>query len=162
MNNTPKDKKVMQSVDMLRAAVENQGKWIFFLTAEGADRGLSPDFAERAMTELGLYYARNLFHNCDSPQEIVDLLMNRSLQLGHEATIVDLDADGFDLRIGYCPMLNMWNQLTDDADRKSALCDIACSAYKGLMEEMGYRMEKKECLARGYAGCVLSFKRITD
>lgn len=145
--------------DTLRAAIENEGKWVYYLASEGLDRGLDPSFACDAMTELGEYYAGTTFDGCEQPAQLAEKLMNRAMECGHEAEIQDLGAEGFDLVIRYCPMLNMWDQLSDDRERKEILCDAACSMYSGLGKKLGFDVGKACSIAHGCDHCRLSFRK---
>ena len=148
-----------KDVDTLRAAVENQAKWIYYLTDEGLRNGLPPQFAEDAMFELGEYYAETEHKESRTPEELSEKIMKRSMRMGYEADVASQDKSGFDLLIGYCPMVNMWSQLTDDADRKRMLCDVACSMYKGLAEKKGFRFERSEAIAHGCGNCRFHFRK---
>ncbi len=70
-----------------------------------------------------------------------------------------LGEEGFDLTVGYCPMVNMWSQLTDDEDRIWLLCDTACSMYGKIVDKKGMHFEKAEAIAQGCGTCRLRFGR---
>lgn len=158
--NTPRKYVDHKAANTLRGAIENQGKWIYYLTSEGMDRGLDSEFAKDAMKELGEYYAGSAYAACEDSQQIANTLMNRAMEIGHEATIENLDAEGFDLIIGYCPMLNMWNQLSDDQGKKEVLCDVASAMYAGLAGKLGMRVERKCAIAHGCENCKLCFRKV--
>lgn len=158
MPNLPKMYIDEKSVDTLRAAVENQGKWIYFLTMEGMERGLDSTFAKEAMYALGRYYADTEFKDCNTPEELGSRLMRRSLEQGSEASISQ-DEGQIHLKIGYCPMLHLWEQLTDDPAKYRLLCDIGCEMYRGMAEGRGLILEKKEALAAGCDHCTLCFRK---
>lgn len=145
--------------DTLRGAIENEGKWVYYLTSEGLNCGLDAGFAKDAMKELGEYYAGTVYASCENAEQIAQTLMNRAMELGHEAEIADLTDAGFDLIVGYCPMLNMWNQLCEDDDKKKLLCDVACSMYAGLGAKLGMKVEKQCAIAHGCENCKLCFRK---
>lgn len=159
MMNAPRKYINNKTADTLRGAIENEGKWVYYLTSEGLDRGLEASFAKDAMAELGEYYADTLYASCESMEQITEVLMNRAMELGHEAQIENLSSEGFELAIGYCPMLNMWDQLCEDADKKKVLCDVACSMYAGLAGKLGMKLEKQCAIAHGCDGCRLCFRK---
>lgn len=158
--NNPKKYIDCKTTNTLRAAIENEGKWIYYLTSEGLNNNLSSDFAKDAMRELGEYYAKTVFSECVSTEQFIKVLMNRARELGYEAVVENVDDNGFDLIINYCPMLNMWGKLSDDDNKKNLLCDVACSMYSGLGESKGYIVEKKCSIAHGACNCKIVFKRI--
>ncbi len=149
----------VKAADTLRAAVENQGKWVYYLTMEGIDSGLSTQFAKDAMQELGEYYAEHEYSECNCVEKFVNQLMNRSMEMGQEAIVENKSDAGFDLKIGYCPMLNMWEQLTEDGEKIRDLCDVACSMFKGLAAKKGMNVEKQSAIAKGDDHCVFCFRK---
>ena len=157
--NAPRKYVDNKTADTLRGAIENEGKWVYYLTSEGLDRGLDASFAKDAMQELGEYYAGTVYASCETPRQIAETLMNRAMELGHEAQIENSGDEGFDLAIGYCPMLNMWNQLCDDEDKKKLLCDVACNMYAGLGGKLGMKVEKQCAIAYGCESCKLCFRK---
>ncbi|MCI8465106.1 MAG: hypothetical protein HFI63_04515 [Lachnospiraceae bacterium] len=159
MKNVPTKYVNNKSTDTLRAAVENQAKWIYYLTVEGMENGLSCEFAKDAMKELGEYYADTEYKDCDTAGKLSKKLMRRSMEFGHEAEIEDLGEEGFDLKIGYCPMVNLWSKLTDDEERIGTLCDVACSMYDKIAEKKGLRFEKTAAITQGCEACRLSFRK---
>ncbi len=159
MANTPKKYIGNKPADTLRAAIENEGKWVFYLANEGLSNGLDISFAQSAMNELGEYYAKTTYKGLETAEELSNGLMNRAMELGHEAVIENLDENGFDLVIGYCPMLNMWSQLTDDEDKKKLMCSAACKMYEGIGGKLGFSVEKKCALACGAECCRLAFRK---
>lgn len=148
-----------KTADTLRGAIENEGKWVYYLTSEGLDRGLDSSFARDAMKELGEYYAGTVYAACETPEQVQKTLLNRAMTLGHEAQAENIGAEGFDLTIGYCPMLNMWDQLCNDADKKKLLCDVACSMYAGLAAKKGMTLSKEAAIAHGCDSCKLCFRK---
>lgn len=157
--NSPQKYVNNKTADTLRAAIENEAKWIYYLTNEGIDRGLSPEFAKNAMNELGEYYADTVYSDCSSPKELADKLMNRAMEIGQEAVIENLTDSGFSLVINYCPKLNMWNQLCDDETKKKMLCDVACTMYCGIGKKKGYSIFKACSLACDKKSCRLTFQK---
>lgn len=158
MVNIPKKYLNEKPVETLRAAIENQGKWIYFLTVEGLENGLSSEFAQKAMYELGETYTHHEFRGCNTMQLLGTKLMNRAMEKGMEAE-ADIHDEQLDLKIGYCPMLNMWGQLTADPERKKTLCAINCEMYRGLAEALGYSFERTASIASGCDHCMLTFKK---
>lgn len=159
MMNAPRKYINDKTADTLRSAIENEGKWVYYLTSEGLDRGLDAGFAKDAMQELGEYYAGTVYAACENAEQISATLMNRAMELGHEAKIENLCDDGFDLVVGYCPMLNMWSQLCENDDKKKLLCDVACSMYEGLGGKLGMKVEKQCAIAHGCENCKLCFRK---
>ncbi len=159
MKNVPEKYIGDKSADTLRAAVENQAKWLYYLTVEGMERGLSGKFAEDAMRELGEYYADTEYLDCHTPKALAGKLMRRSMELGHEAEISVLGEEGFDLTIGYCPMVHMWSELTEDTERIRVLCGAACSMYEGIAGKKGMHVERTTAIAQGCGSCCLKFRK---
>ena len=158
--NTPKKYINDKMTDTLRGAIENEAKWVYYLTSEGLARGLDVSFAKDAMTELGEYYAGTVYAGCETPKQVLATLMNRAMEYGHEAEAENAGDEGFDLKIGYCPMLNMWNQLCDDEDKKKLMCDVACSMYAGLAGKKGMKVDKEAAIAHGCESCKLCFRKV--
>lgn len=160
MKNTPQKFIQDKVTDTLRAAIENEAKWIYYLTTEGIERGLDVRFAKNAMTELGEYYADTLFEHGSALHSIAETLMNRAMVQGYEAQLeMQSDAD-FTISIGYCPMLNMWDKLCDAPAQKESLCAVACSLYAGLAERLGMEFSKPCAIACGAEQCKLCFRKV--
>lgn len=157
--NEPKKYVNDKTADVLRAAEENVGKWVYYLSSEGVERGLDYGFARDAMRELGNYYGKTTFKDCGTAEALAEQLMNREMEIGHEAEIEGLTEEGFTLKIHYCPMLNMWNKITDDQEKIRNLCGVACTMYEGLAEQTGFKAEKCSGIALGGCCCKLVFKK---
>lgn len=158
MENVPKKVVGSAAVDKLREAVENEAKWIYFLTLEGIEQGLAPDFAAEAMAELGRHYAATVYAGCDAPERLCEKLMNRAMREGFEAE-PSVSEDALRVGIGYCPMLNMWSKLTGDAARREMLCGVACEMYRGLAEGLGFEFRREGSIACGAESCALCFTK---
>lgn len=159
MKNIPKKFIQDKVTDTLRAAIENEAKWIYYLTTEGIECGLDVQFAKDAMAELGEYYADTLFEHGSAPHSIAETLMNRAMVLGHEAQLEMQSDAGFSISIGYCPMLNMWDKLCDDPAKKESLCAVVCSMYAGMAEGLGMEFSKPCAIACGAEQCKLCFRK---
>ena len=130
-----------KSLAAFRTVLLNQGKWIYFLTKEGIDMGLSGQFAKDAMYELGEVYADEKYAECDTLEKLRDSMMDRAMTEGFGAK-AKLSGEELRIDIAYDPMYRLWSELTDDQAELEMLCEVACEFYRGLADKKGMPFER--------------------
>lgn len=157
--NEPKKYIGSYEVDSVRGAYENRGKWYYYLVKEGLDNGLPLDFARDAMRNAGRHLAETRFKGMTTIDEFAKEFMTYGVEKVNEGVITRQTEDELEIDLGYCPLVNAWQKLTDDEEYMAKICDVCMDMDRGTAEALGWEMELKNTIASGCGRCTMCFKK---
>ena len=159
IKNVPKKYVSDYEVDAVRDAYENRGRWYYFLVKEGLEQGLPLEFARDAMHEAGVFLGKNRFAGIDNLKDFADEFMTYGVEKVNEGEIVKLTDEEFEVDLGYCPLVNAWQNLDQDEKFLADICDICMEMDRGTAESLGMSMDLKATIASGCGTCTMCFKK---
>lgn len=146
----------------IRSGIEQRALWLYEFVVALKQQGLDYEkICREVMLSCGKWKGTGVFHPVADAQDLAKQYLPEGGKKAFEAQLVSCSDDEFVVESYYCPLLAMWEKLTDDEELIRLLCDVAMDGDRGTMacfEDFEFQVEK--AIPFGYDRCrVKAYKR---
>lgn len=132
----------------MRTQFVNRARWFMKTLEAGLDNGLGWEFGHDAMLEAGRWTGYNQYPRNAGMKLFAKTHMSKMFEAAHEAEIVKLTDEEYEVEMHYCPLVEAFMEYTQDEEYIAKLCECACMSEKGLAETFHFNFECKKPLAK--------------
>ncbi len=148
-------------IEALRGCSKSRALLIYKLFEKAEQCGLNEeDFAREVIWECGCFRAEHHFPDTDSVQDFAAVYQTDDWIKTFDTEMITCTEDLLVVKSHYCPLLDMWEQLTQDRERLAKVCDIAMDGDRALAHKYpNFNFRVSKTMAKGDDYCEVMVQR---
>jgi hypothetical protein len=153
-----------QETEISRSGIEQRALWLYNFYIKAKENGLDPEaYTREALYACGCMKGQMNFTKTDSLITFGNEYQSEIGRKSFDGVITTLTEDELVCESGYCPLVAMWNKLTDNDELIATLCDIAMDGDRGIMAQFPqYSFELTKSIPAGDGKCQVEVRRKKD
>jgi hypothetical protein len=140
-----------ETVNYLRAAIEQRATWLYLLLDEAKKNGLDDSFAAKAIYRCGCFQRSTRTDTGDLKAYAESLFSEPYMTVFEQET--SISAAEVHVVFHYCPLVAAWLKQTDDETLIARLCDLAMEGDRGVFSNAAYNFKLGQTIAKGGSVC---------
>lgn len=150
-----------KAITAIREAHKKRAMYVYFIFKElekELGRSKAEEITRRALKEAGKYYGSKM-DSIKTPLNFIEKLEKDSHEDIFKRLVTMRDEHESTFVVGYCPLVNAWENYGLSKQDIALLCDIAMEADFGIMEALHFNMKLNKSLGRGDDRCIMNIKK---
>ena len=120
--------------ELVRAGIEQRGIWLYEFLKQAKEQGIDHEkFGRSVIFNCGCIKGEMKFSKTESLLEFTKEYMPEAGQKAFDVEIIESSEDALIVESTYCPLVDVWQKLTDDEEFIKELCDIAMDGDRGIL-----------------------------
>lgn len=149
-------------IEALRGCSKSRAMLMYQFLEEAAAQGLDMEtFGRKVIWDCGCMRAERSFPETDSIKEFTEVYQTEDWIKTFDSVLVENTEERLVVNSYYCPLLEAWESLTEDQQKRALVCDIAMDGDRALAHRYpNFRFEVAKTMAKGDPYCEVVVTKI--
>lgn len=142
-------------IEALRGCSRSRAMLMYQFLTKAEEYGLDMEkFGREVFNECGCIRAQKSFPETESIKDFAEVYQTEDWIKTFDTVIRECTDDKLVVNSYYCPLLEAWQELTDDKEKIALICDIAMDGDRALAARYpNFNFEVPKSLAKGDPYC---------